>query len=126
MKWMRYAAFLIGVLFGSAFLIFNLSGPIQQRPTLWDTLPLLTGPVTLLAASLLGLKFETVAGWWLILGAAATAVLFVTRQSLAWSEVQRLVVIVAIFCLPMLSSGLLWLSYAHTKQTDGSHLPWMS
>ncbi len=126
MKWMRYAAFAIGFLFGSVFLLFNLGGQMQKRPTLWETLLLLTGPVSLLLASLIGLKFEKVAGWWLLVGAAATAVLFIARQSLAWPEVQRLVTIIAIFCLPMLCSGLLYLTHAYEQQQpSGSNLPWM-
>lgn len=83
--------------------------------------------MTLPVASVVGLlKFEKFAGSWLLIGAAATAVLFVARQSLAWAEVQRLVVIVAIFCLPMLCSGLLWLTHAHHQQPTGSNLPWMN
>ncbi len=126
MKWMRYAAFSIGAAFGSVFLLFNLGTPVQQRPEFWETLTLLTGPVTLLAASLVGLKFEKLAGWWLLIGAAVTAVLFTARQSLAWPEIQRLVVIIAIFCLPMLCCGLLWLTHANRSDADGSRLPWMT
>ena len=126
MKWTRYAAFAIGFVFGSVFLFFNLATPLQRIPGFWETLTLLTGPVTLLVASVVGLWFEKLAGWWLLTGAAATAVLFVALRAHAGSDPQKLVVIVAIFCLPMLCSGLLWLAHANYKTPDGSNLPWMT
>src|SRR5690242_8540098 len=79
-KWMRYTAFGLGMAFGSVFLLFNLGTPIDHFPGLWESLPLLTGPVTLFFASVIGLKFEKTAGWWLITGAAATAFLFTARR----------------------------------------------
>lgn len=125
MKWMRYAAFAIGMVFGSVFLILNLGTPIDHIPGLWESLPLLTGPVTLFVASVVGLKFEKAAGWSLVAGAAATAFLF-TVQSHGADDGQRLAAIVAIFCLPMLFSGVLWLAHADYRPPDGAHLPWMN
>ena len=125
MNWMRYTAFAIGAVFGSLFLLFNLGTPLQRIPGFWETLTLLCGPLTLLAASFLGLKHERFAGWWLLAGAAATAVLFVV-QLLPWRPgLARMLMVVAVFCLPMLCSGLLWLTHANA-QPDGSKLPMMS
>lgn len=126
MKWMRYTAFGIGIAFGSVFLLFNLEGPFDHVPGFWETLPLLTGPVTLLLASLVGLKFEKVAGWLLVAGAAATAFLFTTREVRGAGGAPQVAVIVVVFCLPMLCSGVLWLAHADFKPRDGAHLPWMS
>jgi hypothetical protein len=81
----------IGAVFGSVFLLFNPGTTRQQRSGMWDTLTLLTGPVTLLATSLVGLKFEEIAGVWLLIGAAVTAGLLVAvnpwlgRKCQGWS-----------------------------------------
>jgi hypothetical protein len=123
---MRYAAFAIGAVFGSVFLFMNLSGPVSKSPTLWDALPMLSGPVTLFVASVVGLKFEKVAGWWLLGGAGVTAVLLVARGSLVSSNVERLAIGIAFLCLPMLCAGLLWLTHSNHRQPNGSRLPWMS
>ncbi|MGH9521517.1 MAG: hypothetical protein ACRD3E_03175, partial [Terriglobales bacterium] len=74
MRWRRYAAFLVGVLSGSVFLVI-LEMPPTWTPDFWEALTIGTGPVTLVVASVVGLKFEKVAGWWLLAGAVATAVL---------------------------------------------------
>lgn len=124
MKWTRIAAFAIGVLSGAVFL-FYLATPPNWSGDIWEVMTLVAGPVTLVAASLVGLKFEKVAGWWLLAGAAVTAVLL-SLQLVPWHPgIAALLIVPAIFCTPMLFSGLLWLVHASAHGPNGANLPMM-
>lgn len=124
MKWTRYAAFTIGLISGAAFLAY-VESPPNWHPDRWETITLLAGPVTLVVASLVGLKYEKLAGWWLLSGAAATAALLL-MQLVPWDPgVIALVLVPVIFCSPMVFSGILWLAYADGREPDGARLPMM-
>ena len=123
MKWSRYAAFAIGILTGTVFLFYLEMPP--NRPDTWEAMTLLSGPVTLVVASVVGLKFEKLAGWWLLAGALVTAVLLCI-QLVPWHPgLAALLIVPAIFCMPMLFSGLLWLSHARAQHPNGMNLPMM-
>lgn len=124
MKWTRYAAFIIGLLSGAVFLFYVLTPP-NWSGDLWEVMTVLAGPVTLVVASLVGLKFEKVAGWWLLAGAAVTATL-ICKQLVPWHPgITALIVVPGIFCVPMLFSGLLWLVHANARGPNGANLPMM-
>lgn len=124
MKWTRFAAFAIGLLAGAGFLAY-VESPPNWFPGWWEVLTLLTGPLTLLAASFVGLKFERLAGWWLLSGAAATAALLVMQLAPWQPGVLALVLVPVIFCSPMVFSGLLWLAHADLHEPTGERLPMM-
>ena len=124
MKWTRYAAFAVGVLSGLVFLLL-LETPPTWSMDFWEAVTLLTGPVTLIVASLVGLKFEKVAGWWLLAGAAATAILLVVQLKPWQPGLSTMLLLPAIFCTPMLFSGLLWLVHARAHGPTGANLPMM-
>jgi hypothetical protein len=126
MRWKRYVAFAVGLVSGAAFLLFVVLPPTSGMDV-WEALTLLAGPVTLVAASLVGLKFERVAGWWLLAGSVVTAALLFV-QLVPWQPgITTLLVVPAIFCLPMLLSGFLWLAHAHAHAAgpNGANLPMM-
>ncbi len=120
MKSMRWLAFGIGMGFGLLYLVLNLLDPdtFIHAASLSDWLLMITGPVTLVVASLAGLKFRRFAGWWLLVASIAAAVQFAFRTRFSPAV---MLATVAIFCLPMALAGTLWLKSADTHDTKPSY-----
>lgn len=114
MKNMRTGAILVGAIFGGIFLflfiIENYANPCALLASMrvLDALLLMTGPFTLIFATLVGLKFERFAGYWLIAGGFITAALLAVRLS---DRPVELLLMGLILVVPMLIEGSLWLKH---------------
>jgi hypothetical protein len=124
-KWMRYTAFAIGIVSGTLILNSGWFDAPWRWSDPWELAVFVAGPVTQLAASLVGLKFERVAGWWLLGGAVAVATL-VMLVLLPWHPgLLTYVGVTAVLSIPMLTSGLLWLLHSRAQGPNGKNLPMM-
>ncbi len=112
MNWMRYLAITIGVVFGALYVVFGLA-PAQRAISPGDILLILSVPVSLVLATVVGLKFERLAGWWQIVAAVAAAVQLVIRK---YGDPLAMLMAIAVLCLPMLCAGLLWLRLARPQR----------
>lgn len=116
MKWMRNSAAVIGLLFGCFVIFMNVAdaGPRQHPVTLAEVVIMFAGPVSLIVASLVGLKFARVAGWWLIAGALLVAGWIVAKTPgipSAWGAA-------AILTVPMFLCAALWFGYARDRRVQ--------
>ncbi len=115
---MRTGAILIGVIFGGLFLFFFIAESYADRGAglanlrISDALLLIAGPISFVCATLLGLKFERPAGYWLVTGGLVTAVLLAIRLS---ERLGEFLVMGLIIVIPMLIEGGLWLKHAGSR-----------
>jgi uncharacterized membrane protein HdeD (DUF308 family) len=112
MNWMRYLAIGIGVVFGVLYVVFGVA-PAQRAISFSDLLLIFCVPVSLVLATVVGLKFERLAGWWQIAAAVAAAVQLAIRKH---GDPVAMLAAIALLCLPMVCAGLLWLSHARPKR----------
>ena len=113
MNWMRYTALGIGIAFGVFFLTFaigeGISGDFGGIPGPDDSVLLLFGPISLIAATAVAWKHERIGGWWLIAGGIITGILFTIRLT---DKPMNLLWISLVYPLPMLVAGALWVLHA--------------
>ena len=115
----RYAALAIGSAFSIVFVLDAAGDPVSFRQTTpLEAMILACGPVSMILATILGWFAQArFAGWWLVVGGALTAVLLTARSVPQIVEAPAnnfvgLVVVLAVFALPMLVCGALLLRYA--------------
>jgi len=109
MKWMRYTALGIGIAFGVLFLTFaigeGISGDFGGIPDPGDSVLLVCGPISLIAATAVAWKHERIGGWWLIVGGIVTTIFFTIDLI---NRPMNLLWISLVYPLPMLVAGVLW------------------
>jgi lipid-A-disaccharide synthase-like uncharacterized protein len=120
----RYAALVIGSVFSIIF-VLDAAGDIGsfRHTAPLEFVILGCGPVSMIAATLLGWFAQArVAGWWLVAGGALTSILFTARfvpriiESPA-NNLAKLCIVLAVFTLPMLVCGALLLKYAALRSS---------
>lgn len=112
---MKTAAIAIGIIFGGFFsFIFlgeTLEGLHRGRgfvlPSITGILALIAGPFSLFLATMVGLKFARVAGYWLLAG----GFLFVVLVALL-NKLPMVLASCVFIALPMWTAGGLWLRHA--------------
>mgnify|MGYP001155750691 CR=1 FL=1 len=108
MKWMRYTALGIGIAFGLLFLIFGIGEGISEGfrnlPSPYESVIMVFGPISMIAATVVAWWHERIGGWWLIVGGIVTAVLFTIK--LIDSPGQSLLTSL-VYPVPMLIAGIL-------------------
>lgn len=113
---MRYTALGIGVAFSAFFLTFaigeGIGGDFGGIPGPDDSVLLLLGPISLIAATAVAWKYERTGGWWLIAGGISTGILFTIRLI---DRPMNLLWIFLVYPLPMLVAGALWV--LHTAKS---------
>jgi len=111
MKWMRYTALGIGIAFGLLYLTVGILDLLFETepslPSLSDWVILLCGPLSLILATAVALKYERIGGWWLLTGGGIIAILFGIRL---FETPLRLLVTFLVYPFPMLLAGSLWLT----------------
>jgi hypothetical protein len=113
MNWMRYTALGIGAAFGLLFLIFaigeGISEGFRNLPSPYESVIMVFGPISMIAATAVAWWHERIGGWWLIVGGIITAVLFTIK--LIDSPMQLLLTSL-IYPVPTLIAGILWVLHA--------------
>ena len=109
----RYTALGIGVAFSSFFLTFaigeGLSGDFGGIPGARDSITMVCGPISMIAATAVAWKHERIGGWWLIVGGIVTTILFTIDLINRPMNLLRTLLIIP---LPMLVAGVLWVLHA--------------
>lgn len=105
MNWMRYAALGIGIAFGILFVTLVIGEGLGGILSPGDCVLLLSGPISMIAATAVAWRHERIGGWWLIAGGVITGILFTIRligrpMDLLWTFL--------VYPLPMLVAGVLW------------------
>ena len=122
MKWMRYTALGIGTAFGLLYLtvavLALLFGTEPSLPSFSDWMILLFGPLSLILATAVALKYERIGGWRLLTGGVIIAILFGSRL---FETPLRLLVTFLAYPFPMLIAGKLWL--IHAFKSGGGRSP---
>jgi len=122
MKWMRYTALGIGTAFGLLYLTVGVLSLLFEAepslPSFSDWMILLFGPLSLILATAVALKYERIGGWWLLTGGVIIAVLFGIRL---FETPLRLLVAFLVYPFPMLIAGKLWL--IHAFKSGGGRSP---
>jgi len=122
MNWLRYTALGIGVAFSAFFLTFaigeGIGGDFGGIPGPDDSVLLLLGPISLIAATAVAWWRERTGGWWLIVGGIVTTIVFTIDlidrpMNLLWTFL--------VYPLPMLVAGVLWVLHA-VKSTKKANL----
>jgi hypothetical protein len=112
-NFMRRTGLGIGIAFGIFFLTFaigeGISGDFGGVPGPRDSIPLICGPISLIAATAVAWKHERLGGWWLIVGGIIAGILFTVRPM---DRPMNLLWIFLIYPLPMLVAGVLWVLHA--------------
>ena len=111
MKWMRYTALGIGTAFGLLYLTVGVLSLLFEAepslPSFSDWMILLFGPLSLILATAVALRYERIGGWWLLTGGVIIATLFGIRL---FETPLRLLVTFLVHPFPMLLAGSLWLT----------------
>lgn len=102
---MRYTALGIGIAFGILFVTFAIGEGFRGIPSPGDCVLLLSGPISMIAATAVAWKHERIGGWWLIAAGVITGMIFTIR--LMDSELNLLWTFL-VYPLPMLVAGVLW------------------
>jgi uncharacterized membrane protein HdeD (DUF308 family) len=121
MRKTRTGALIVGIIFGPINLFSFICETYEHRDHalkemgIIDVVLLIAGPITLILATLLGLKHERFAGYWLITGGLITAALFAV-----WVARTPTNFLIALLVLigPMLVEGWLWLKDARALHTQ--------
>lgn len=105
MNWMRYAALGIGIAFGILFVTLVIGEGLGGILSPGDCVLLLSGPISMIAATAVAWRHEWIGGWRLIAGGVITGILFTIRligrpMDLLWTFL--------VYPLPMLVAGVLW------------------
>jgi len=109
MNWMRYTALGIGAAFGLFFLIFGIGEGISEGfggiPSPHESVIMVFGPISMIAATGVAWWHERIGGWWLIGGGIVIAVLFTIKLI---DSLMQLLLTSLIYPVPMLIAGILW------------------